>query len=52
MGLVARLRLEKIVGEWDRRIELQSVRLGSERFGKRIHRRSGRSGAFQQCAAI
>ena len=52
MGLVARLRLEKIVSERDRGIELQSVRLGPQRFGKRIHRRGGRGGALQQCAAI
>ena len=43
MGFVARLRLEKIISERDRGIELQSVRLGPQRFGKRIHRRCRRS---------
>ena len=52
MGAVARLRLEKIVSERDRGIELQSVRLGAQRFGKRIQRRRGRGRAFEQRAAI
>jgi hypothetical protein len=52
MGAVARLRLEKIVGEWDRRIELQSVGLGSERLRKGVHRRRGRGRAFEQRSAI
>ena len=46
MRAIARLRLEKLVGERDRRIELQSVGLGAERFRERIHRRRGRGRAF------
>ena len=49
---VARLCPEKVVGEWDQRIELKSVRLGAERLCERIHRRCGRGGAFKQRAAI
>ena len=52
MGAVARLRLEKVVGERDRRIELQSVGLGAERLREGIHRRRGRGRAFEQRAAI
>ena len=49
---IARLRLEKVVGERDGRIELQPVGLGAERLRERIHRRRGRGRAFQQRAAI
>ena len=49
---IPRLCPEKVITEWDRRIELQSVGLGAERRRKRIHRRGGRSRASEQRAAI
>jgi hypothetical protein len=47
-----RLRLEQVVGERDRRIELEAVGLSAERLSDRIHRGSGCSGPFEQRASI
>jgi len=43
---ITRLRLEKLIGEWDRRIELQPGRLSAERIRERIHRRCGGGRSF------
>jgi hypothetical protein len=43
---ITRLRLEKLIGEWDRRIELHPGGLGADRIGERIHRRSGGGRSF------
>src|SRR5208283_2658630 len=48
----AGLRLEKVVGERNGRVELQAVGLGGESLRERIHRRRGCGRSFEQRAAI
>ena len=48
----AGLRLEKVVGERNGRVELQAVGLGGESLRERVHRRRGCGRAFEQRATI
>src|SRR5580658_8413515 len=52
MRPVAGLRLEQVVGERNRRIELQAIGLGGESLRERIHRRRECSRGFEQRASI
>jgi hypothetical protein len=52
MRALARVRLEKLVGEGDGRLELQALGLSSKSFADRTHRRRRRGDAFENSPTI